>query len=423
MSESASGASGEGILSAEELVEHLGLGAEESLRILDAGPRLLLLERVGESQVLPVEGAPTVAAEVARYALADLFQWIEAGTRSGFLHFCHRDHAKSIYFHRGEVVFASSNQLVDRLGESLLRAGVLNLEQLREAQRCFSLADRMGKILVEHGFLTPRELWNGVKYQVEEIVRSLFAYTAGRMRFWEGDFQPDNVVRLSLPNHRLVAEGLQRREELARFLAVLEDPRVRLSAVKAVEAELSGPERALARTIPEEGSFPVLCERLSLDRESAARSVQLLRLVGAVKLLRSEEAEGDFMSASDLEERDQEGLRQTVRGLVKLIGELATPIAEADGDSGLQQRLADTLDDAATRFPGLLNGISLGPAASLDPEQLIDRALRLPGDPEPQVTAALGELVAYLEFEIMNHPGIDDPQAVLAKAAELRQAF
>jgi hypothetical protein len=109
--------------------------------------------------------------------------------------------------------------------------------------------------------------------------------------------------------------------------------------------------------------------------------------------------------------------------MIKLIGELAAPIRDADGDDGLAERLTGTLDDAATRFPGLLNGISLGAGASLDPDQLIDRALRLPGDPEAHVTSALSELVAYLEFEIMNHPGIDDPQSVLSQVAELRQGL
>ena len=51
--------------------------------------------------------------------------------------------------------------MVDRLGDCLLRAGVLSLDQLREAERCFTPPARFGKVLVERGFLTPRELWKG----------------------------------------------------------------------------------------------------------------------------------------------------------------------------------------------------------------------------------------------------------------------
>ena len=186
-----------------------------------------------------------LTADVRSFALPDLLHLIHDSRKSGFLSFAHRDHAKSVYFHEGEVVFATSNQRVDRLGECLLRAGVINLDQLREAERCFEGEGRFGKVLVERGFLTPRELWTGVKYQVEETVRSLFAYTAGVVQFWEGEVQPDNVVRLSLPTGRLVEEGMQRRDELLRFLAVLEDPRVRVVAVEGGDARLSGNERSL----------------------------------------------------------------------------------------------------------------------------------------------------------------------------------
>ena len=138
--------------------------------------------------------------------------------KSGLLFFSSGDHVKSIYLHRGEVVFATSNQRVDRIGESLLRGGAVTFEQLREAERRFTPPERFGKVLVACGFLTPRELWHGVKHQVEEVVRSLFSYTVGTVRFWEGEVQPDNVVRLSLPTRRLVAEGIQRRDELQKFL-------------------------------------------------------------------------------------------------------------------------------------------------------------------------------------------------------------
>ena len=59
--------------------------------------------------------------------------------------------------------------------------------------------------------------------QVEEIVRSLFSYDAGTVLFWEGEVRPDNVVRLSLPTQRLIAEGLRRRDELLKLLAWLEE--------------------------------------------------------------------------------------------------------------------------------------------------------------------------------------------------------
>ena len=80
------------------------------------------------------------------------------------------------------------------------------------------------------------------------------------------------------------------------------------------------------------------------------------------------------------------------------------------------------IDDVTGRFPALLTGLSLGAHGGLDPEALTARASKLPGDPEEQVSAALGELVAYLEFEIKNHPAIAKPDELLREYEALRRA-
>jgi hypothetical protein len=79
------------------------------------------------------------------------------------------------------------------------------------------------------------------------------------------------------------------------------------------------------------------------------------------------------------------------------------------------------MDDVTGRFPALLTGVRVGPGGSLDPDLLAERASKLPGDREDVLGSALGELVAYLEFEIKNHPRIEDPDGVLAELGPLRR--
>jgi len=407
--------------------EALGLEPAEVLRVADVTSGGIFIERAGAATTDGLDTrVPALRIDVSVLPLAAVLNAIHAAGKSGLLRYAWHGHEKSVYLSRGEVVFASSNQRVDRLGECLLRAGVLSLDQLREAERCFQPSERFGKVLVERGFLTPRELWNGVKYQVEEIVRSLFAMPGGTICFWEGEAQPDNVVRLSLETSRLVTEGIQRSEELRKFLSVLEDGRVRLARVEGFHDTLAGSERAIADAIGAERSFHDVCDALDLDRESAARSIQLLRLVGAVKLMRLPEPAG-VLEESDLRHPDDEELRARVSAMVKLLAELRGCIASADdtedgveSDSPVDDRLARVLDDATGRFPALLTGISLE-RGLLDPDLLVDRALKLPGDREAQLVSALGELVAYLEFEVKNHPAIEAPDAALAAFDTLRR--
>ena len=397
--------------------ERLGLRADERLLAVDVSPSHVTLARVRPGETSPPRGRPVLRADLTTLPLPGLLEALHGSERSGLLHYEHRDHVKWIYLSRGEVVFAASNQRVDRLGECLLRAGVLTLEQLREAERRFSPGERFGKVLVEHGFLTPRELWNGVKYQVEEIVRSLFAMPAGTIWFWEGELQPDNVVRLSLETRRLVAEGIQRREELRKFLSVLDDPCVRLARTTGFAGELAGMERAIVEAIESEGPFARVCQRLGLDREAVARSIQLLRLVGAVKLVRSPApGAGAEPGGSDAEE-----LKAQAEAGAKLVAELRARVVEADRNPSVDERLGRVLDDATSRFPALLTGLRLGAGGALDPVELAARAGLLSKDRGASLAAAVGEFVAYLEFEIMNHPQIEEPELLLRTLAPLRQ--
>ena len=396
----------------------LGIGEDESVRVLTAGARTVLLERCGgeSSAALPWDRELVMIADVRAFALADLLQMIHDSAKTGFLFFEAGDHSKSIYLNRGEVIFASSNQMVDRLAQSLLRAGMISVEQFREARSSYRSPERFGKTLVQRGYLTPRQLWVGVRQQVEEIVRSLFSYGAGMVLFWEGEVVPDNAVRLALPTRRLVAEGLRRRDELLKFLARLEDPGTRLERIEG--HPLTGTEEAIFAAIGTEDGFRAVCRKAGIDPLSGARTIHLLQAIGSVRLATSDgSGEEPHAGAVSL---DEESLRQCVEVHVKLLAELVAPIVAVDGVDGIRDRIEGILEEASRRFPELLGGLSVGRGGMLDPEALTERALRVPGERECQVRLALGELVSYLEFELLNHAGIRDPEVFLEGLEPLR---
>jgi hypothetical protein len=407
------------------LRESLGLGAQDALRLLSSGGRTIQLEiersggDLGGPGSLP-RGRPLVlCADVRAFALADVLQLVHVPGKSGLLHFEHAGTEKRVYLHGGEVVFARSNQQVDRLGESLVRRGTVGREQLEAAQDAHSTAapgTPIGRVLVEQNALTPQQLWEGVKAQVEEIVRSLFAYGAGTVLFLEGEVRPDNVVRLALPTQRLVEEGLSQRDGILEFLAFLEDPKIQLIAVPEAREHLSGIERAIVDAAESPSRFPSVCRSVGVDPLSCARTVQLLDEMGALKLARD---------PKPLEERDvrvpvDDELRDAVRAHAKLLAELAAPIVAVEGGEGLRERLGGVVEEAAQRHPGLLGSLELGPGGGLDPEDMVRRALCFPGDREREIRAALGELVAYLEFELVNHPAIDAAESFLRALEPLR---
>jgi hypothetical protein len=400
----------------------LGLGEGESVRVLCSSRRTLMLERTGvaDAVALPFDRDLVLSADVRAFSLADLLNLVHASSKSGFLYFEHAETVRTVYLHDGEVVFATSNQRVDRLGECLVRSGAITRDQQRQADAGYRPPSPYGRYLVQLGFLSPRDLWDGVKHQVEENVRSLFSFGAGHVHFWEGEVRPDNVVRLALPTRRLVAEGLSQRDELLPFVAHLEDPMVRLVPEEGAAERLGGTERAILRALDEVDTFPTLCRRVGMDPLSGARTVQLLQGMNGLRIATLEE--GSTAAAVELEVRQTEGesLRECVRAHVKLLAELAAPIVALDGAEPMRERLSQVATEASARYPELLGALEVGPGGVIDPERLVKRALCFPGEREREVRMALGELVSYLEFELLNHPGIDDAEMLLEALEPLR---
>ena len=119
----------------------------------------------------------------------------------------------TVYIKDGNIVFASSNLPEDRVGNILVHAGKLTPEQVEAALK-FKGATRkkFGAIVVELGFLTPKELFDGLKLQVKEIIYSLFRWEEGAYHFTPGDL-PRQTIPLVLDPAQIISETITRLQE------------------------------------------------------------------------------------------------------------------------------------------------------------------------------------------------------------------
>jgi hypothetical protein len=208
------------------------------------------------------------------------------------------------------------------------------------------------------------------------------------------------------------------REDLRRFVTALSDPRVRVESVAARRDSTSGIERLLVDALAEESAFLPLCRRVGLDEPTAARMLQLLHRAGALRIRRAPE-DPDLTQRVRWQE-PAGAVRTLVEESVQLLGALVAPIVAAEGEAAPRERLAKAIEEAAARYPRLLSGISPGAGARLDADGLIERALALPAEHANETHLALGALLDYLEFELKNHPGVANADAVLHAIAPLR---
>jgi tetratricopeptide (TPR) repeat protein len=118
---------------------------------------------------------------------------------------------KKIYIYLGDAIFSSSTYEDDRLGEMLLKAGKITVEQYDKSVELLKSSNkRQGAILVELGYLTPKDLFWGVKYQVTEIIHSMFQIEDGEYEFKEGDIPTEEVITLKMSLGNLICDGVRK---------------------------------------------------------------------------------------------------------------------------------------------------------------------------------------------------------------------
>ena len=81
---------------------------------------------------------------------------------------------KKVYFSDGEIVFASSNLIDDRLGEIIYRESMISLDQLTESAVKVDRNNKFGQVLLTDKVFDNNRLWVALKLQVRSIFYSLF---------------------------------------------------------------------------------------------------------------------------------------------------------------------------------------------------------------------------------------------------------
>lgn len=151
------------------------------------------------------------SGNIGKTPLSDILEDLCARKTTGTLTLRRRGIEKSVHIKEGRIIFASSSDPSDRLGDSLVRAGKITKENLDQALRLYQKhagLKKMGAILVESGIVPPKELFSGLKIQVKDIIYSLFLWTEGEYRF-DGRL-PSDVIQLHIDIQELIGEIIAR---------------------------------------------------------------------------------------------------------------------------------------------------------------------------------------------------------------------
>jgi hypothetical protein len=144
-------------------------------------------------------------------SLAVVFEELRTEKATGTLTLKDARVEKSVFFKEGRVIFSKSTDMNDRLGEILVKVGKLKREDLDKAlvlHRKQLGMKKMGAVLVENGMVAPKDLFNALKTQVNDIIVSLFTWTEAAYSFTEQ--LPADVIPLQINIQGLTSDIIKR---------------------------------------------------------------------------------------------------------------------------------------------------------------------------------------------------------------------
>jgi hypothetical protein len=249
-----------------------------------------------------VPAAPTIAmadvdqqpkryqyrGDLRQTALPEMLYTIYLHRVPGVVECSHGEVLKKVYLRDGAVIHAASTDRQDSLGSFLRSSDRISGEQfvLTDKIRASTPEKRHGELLIEHGILSPAQLYEAIQEQIRSVVWSLFGWEDGEVTFSIGDFEEADMVRIYLPMRQVILQGVKRAPDAKALVARLGRKETIFEPVWStedlIEAALDEQELHLLRLLDGKRSLYDICTRGPFSPAENARLIyafHVLRLI------------------------------------------------------------------------------------------------------------------------------------------------
>jgi hypothetical protein len=156
----------------------------------------------------PEPASPLYQTDIAQTPLPEVLVKIHKYRAPGRLDCRRGDEVKRIYLERGDIIFATTNQISESLGDVLLNSGHITREQYDESlRRVRQTGKRHGTVLVEMKILNSEELFNAVRDHIQGILWSVFGWDFGTVGFTPGRDKRLEFIKVEIPIPQAVMQG------------------------------------------------------------------------------------------------------------------------------------------------------------------------------------------------------------------------
>lgn len=348
--------------------------------------------------------APILQGDLARIQLPDVLSFISMIRGTGKLSLRRQQLERSVHWKDGEIIFASSNSPEHSLGQFLLRNGKITASQYEESKRRVTATTRHGKLLVQMGAISPKDLWWGVKNQALEILYSLFGWKDGTFDFGDSDDELANErIVLSINTAGMIMEGIRRLDESARIREKVPSLEVVFMKVPGAvpnfrELDMSDHEVEVYNNIDDHLSVRELIGKSELTEFEVTRI--LFQLVSARLIETAPEEKSARPIFLDVE--DSPELLKVISTYNDMFGRLYAALMNAVGEEQARDIFMTALQQAES--DDLWSGVFFDQYGRFDENMLIANISELPFERRKAVLdEGLNTLLSVQLFEVSQH--------------------
>jgi len=229
------------------------------------GRDLVCLVRVPPTGSAASPPRAVLVGDAAAFPISDLIAFLSQARWTGVLKVQSGSGERSVALKDGEVRGATSDDPADRLGEVIVRLGLLGRRQLDEALD-ETPSSKIGRALVDKGVLQPHDLWRCVTQQLSDIFQAMVLCREGAFVLVDQEVDEKSALHVQLSTQSLLMDSIRKIDEMAHFRKRIPHGRMYVFKKRASDGKLEEDEdRVLGlvngeRTVMELGQAAKLAE-------------------------------------------------------------------------------------------------------------------------------------------------------------------
>lgn len=362
----------------------------------------------------------TVKGDLETSSVPELLRSLMASRETGIVTFRRDALVKTVYIREGRVVYGSSSDPDERLGENLLVRGKITARQYLQASNMIRPERRLGAILVEMEAIDPEDLLPAVEQHVRDILMDLVCWNRGdyELVMSGADLRAvdlDNVVALNISTENLILEGIRRCRSWSQVLRGIGGDIDTVTAPTGdtevlYKLDLSTEEQEVLAQVNGRSTVEQICQVSYLSDFETCRILWALLVLGVIRREKAGEPRGAGEAAPARE--GELDLEDIVERFNQMFGRIYS-FLEGRLATGVDDFMDAAIEQVSRQYGKLFDGVDMRAYGRVDYEQMLANVADLPADQRKSLmVSGLNELVFVIQLAVRTRHGAEEAAVI-----------